>query len=238
MKPELKGFFESMDAFFSEPGPAGLARLRAAHPGWDAPDSRVALYGNMVRHHVVQGVEKLYPLVRQGVTEAVWEALVHQYLATKPARHFELNRLGEAFPGFLADVATELKLAPWLPALARFEWMDFAVYISEEQVPERVERLSANPTLAVLQHPWKLCPLVRGGGRGEPEAGEELALLWRHPQRLVTMYMAADDGALLALKMAVEGLAPAQVAEATGVAEANIRASLERCAAEGLVLLP
>jgi hypothetical protein len=238
MKPELKGFFESMEAFFSEPGPAGLERLRAAHPGWTAPDSRVALYGGMVRHHVVKGVEKLYPLVRQGVTEEAWEELLHRYMATKPARHFELNRLGEAFPGFVADVASELKLAPWLPALARFEWTDFAVYSSEEQVPERVERLTPNPTLAVLQHPWKLCPLVRGGGQGEPEAGEEIALLWRHPKRLVTMYMAADDAALLALKMAVEGLTPAQVAEATGVAEATIQAGLERCAADGLVLLP
>jgi uncharacterized protein len=191
-----------------------------------------------VRHHVVHGLEKLYPLVRRGVGEVAWAELVRRYAAGRPARHFEPNRLGEAFPSFLADVAPELELAPWVPALARFEWMDFAVYTSEALVPGTVERLTPNPTLEVSRHDWRLCAFVRGGAGGEPQPGEELALLWRHPRELVTMYQAADDAALLALKMAVEGLEPAHVAASTGVEEARIRAALERCAADGLVLVP
>ena len=139
-----------------------------------------------------------------------------------------MNHLGEAFPGFVADEAGGAGLPDFLPALARFEWTDFAVYTSEEPVPERVERLTANPTLAVLEHPFQLCAYVRGGGEGAPAPGQEMALLWRHPERLVTMFLAADDRSLLALKMAVEGLTPAQVAAATGVAEADIRAAVER----------
>jgi uncharacterized protein len=238
MKPGLRHFFESMGAYLAEPGEASLERLYAAHSGWEAPRSRVAIYGRFVQGHVETGVEKLYPLVRRCVGEAVWVELVRRYRATRPARHFELNRLGEAFPALVGDVAPELGLAPWVPALARFEWTDFAVYMSEERVPATVERLMANPTLAVLQHAWRLCPFIRGGLRGEPEPGEELALLWRHPRELVTLYQAADDAALLALKMAVEGLESAAVSGATGVPEAAIQAALERCAADGLVLRP
>ncbi|WNG35716.1 DUF2063 domain-containing protein [Archangium violaceum] len=238
MMPGLQHFFESMRTYLAEPGAAELERLYAAHPGWEAPRARVALYGRFVRHHVVDGVEKLFPLVRRCVGEAAWEELVRGYFATGPARHYELNRLGEHFPDFLSDKAPERGLPAWVPELARFEWTDFAVYASEERVPATVERLSPNPTLAVLRHSWRLCPFIRGGAEGEPRPGEELALLWRHPRDLVTLYMAADDVALLALKMAVEGLAPAEVAVATGVAESDIRAALERCVTDGLVLTP
>ena len=58
MKPGLKAFFDSMDAFLTA-GPSGLQRLRAAHPGWDESPSRVVLYGHFVRNHIRGGLEKL-----------------------------------------------------------------------------------------------------------------------------------------------------------------------------------
>jgi len=238
MKPGLRGFFDSMTEYFADLGPEALGRLYTAHPGWDAPRSRVELYGRLVRHHLRSTLEKLYPLVRAGVGEERWGELVRAYEATRPARPFEMNRMGEGFPGFLADEAERRGLPAFLLALARFEWTDFAVYVSREPVPETVERLTANPTLAVLEHPIQLCAYVRAKGQGEPLPGQELALLWRHPEQLVTMYQAADDRSLLVLKMAVEGLTPSQVAETTGVAEADIRNAVDACVADGLVLPP
>jgi hypothetical protein len=236
MKPGLQHFFDTMAAYFQEP--AGLERLYGAHPGWDAPRERVALYGDFVRGHVHTITRKLYPLTRALVGEPRWEALVEAYRATRPARHFELNRLGEGFPAFLADEAGPRGLPPSLPALARFEWTDFQVYASEEGVPARVERLTVNPTLAVLQHPFRICACVRAKAATPPEPGEEMALLWRHPEQLTTFYMAASDSALLVLKMALEGLCVAEVAAATGVPAADIQGAIDTCARDGLVLVP
>jgi uncharacterized protein len=238
MRPGLRGFFDSMAEYFADPGPERLVRLYAAHPGWDAPRSRVELYGRLVRHHGKATLEKLYPQVRACVGEPRWEELVRAYEASGPSRPFEMNRMGEGFPAFLTDEAERRGLPAFLPALARFEWTDFAVYASMEPVPEKVERLTVNPTLAVLEHPFRLCAWVRSKGQGEPEPGQELALLWRHPERLVTMYLAASDRSLLALKMAVEGLTPPEVAAATGVSEADIRVAVDACVEEGLVLAP
>ena len=169
MKPGLRHFFDSMAEYFADP--SGLARLRAAHPGWDATPSRVALYGDFVHAHVREVMEKLYPLVMARVGPERWEPLVKGYTATRPARHFEMNQAGEAFPAYVADVTAAQGLPEFLPALARFEWADWAVYASEERVPERVERLTANPTLMVLQHPYKLCAYVRGKGGGLGSGG-------------------------------------------------------------------
>ena len=239
MKPGLKHFFDSMGAYFARPGAPSLERLFAEHPGWDARQGRVAIYGDFVRGHVRGVLEKVFPLVRGAVTPETWSALVEGYTLTRPARHHELNHLAEGFPAFVADAAATRGLAAFVPALARFEWTDFAVFASEERTPERVERLTANPTLAVLEHPFRLCAYVRAkGARTEPEAGEELALLWRHPELLVTYYVEATPPALLVLKMAVEGLAVADVAAATGMPEAELRGAVERYSRDGLVLAP
>jgi uncharacterized protein len=181
-------------------------------------------------------LEKLYPLTQQQAGTAQWEKLVEGFTATGPARHFELNQLGESFPSFVADVTVGWELPAFLPALSRFEWADWAVYASEEPMPGRVERLTVNPTLTVLQHPFRLCAFVRE--QGSPEEGSEVALLWRHPQQLSTWFMPADEQTLLVLKMAVEGLSPANVAAATGLEEEALDRLVEGCAQQGIVLLP
>lgn len=237
MKPGLRHFFDSMAEYFTEP--TRQERLHAAHPGWAASPTRVAIYGRFVRVHVRETLEKLYPLTQAVVGLERWEHLVEGYTATRPARHFEMNQLGEAFPGFVADVTAAHGLPEFIPALARFEWADWAVYVSQEQVPERVERLTVNPTLTVLQNPFHLCAYVRAKGKGPaPAAGDEMALLWRHPRQLSTWFMQAHERALLVVKMAVEGLSPADVAAATGVAEGDVRQAVEECIREGLVLAP
>jgi hypothetical protein len=239
MKPGLRHFFDSMGAYFARPGSESLERLYARHPGWDAPRERVALYGDFVRGHVRGVLEKVFPLVRGAVGPEAWSALVEGYTLTRPARHHELNHLAEGFPAFVADAAASRGLVPFVPALARFEWTDFAVFASEAPPPQPAARLTANPTLAVLEHPFRLCAYVRArGALAAPEAGEELALLWRHPERLVTFYMEATPPALLVLKMAVEGLAVEDVAAATGMPAADLRGEVERFSRDGLVLAP
>ncbi|NMO19777.1 DUF2063 domain-containing protein [Pyxidicoccus fallax] len=239
MKPALKHFFDSMGAYLARPGPESLERLYSEHPGWDAPRERVALYGDFIRGHVRGALEKVFPLVRGAVGPDAWGALVEGYTLTRPARHHELNHLAEGFPAFLADAAASNGLAPFVPALARFEWTDFAVFTSEAPSPEPVARLTANPTLAVLEHPFRLCAYVRAkGALAKPEAGEEVALVWRHPEQLVTFYVEATPPALLVLKMAVEGLSMEDVAAATGMSVEALRSAVERCARDGLVLRP
>jgi uncharacterized protein len=237
MRPGLRHFFDSMGGFLADP--SQQEQLHAAHPGWDASRSRVALYGQFVRFHVRTTLEKVYPLTQAAVGEERWKQLVEDYTATRPARHYEMNRLGEAFPAFVADVAEARGLPAFTPALARFEWADWAVYASEEQVPSRVERLTVNPTLMVLQHPFRLCAYYRAKGAGPaPAVGDEVAFLWRHPRQLVSWFMSANDRALLVLKMATEGLSAGDVAAATGVPEGNVLRAVEECAEDGLVLTP
>ncbi|XXF80403.1 DNA-binding domain-containing protein [Myxococcaceae bacterium GXIMD 01537] len=236
MKPGLRRFFDSMEAYLT--GPGDLESLYAAHPGWDASAARVALYAGFAGNTARDVLRQLFPLMRKRLGEEAWGPLVEAFRATRPARSFEINRLGEGFPDFLAREVEPRGLPAWAPALARFEWADFEVFSSPEEVPARVERLTVNPTLQVLQLGFRVCACARVKAEAPPEPGDEMALLWRHPVRLVTMYLEASAPSLLAVKMAVEGLAPAEVAAATGVSEADIQRAVASSAEDGLVLVP
>ncbi|MBX5482896.1 MAG: putative DNA-binding domain-containing protein [Myxococcaceae bacterium] len=238
-------FFETMDAYFrAAASPAqerdeAFARLRQAHPGWEPSPSRLAIYGRFVVAHVRDTLQKNFPLTRGVVGEPVWAELVRAFYATDPARHFEINRLCESFPAFLADQVEARSLPPFVPALARFEWTDFEVYASSEEIPTNVSTLTANPTITVLQHPWRLSPWLRSAPRlrpASPEPGDETLLLWRHPVTHRTMYQAADVGALLVLKLAVEGLRAEDAAEAGGIPVEEVTARIQRAAEDGLVI--
>lgn len=240
---EVQDFFTSMDEFFrgaSSPDAAAKA-LKQAHPGWDAKESRLRIYGRFIDAHVRDSLEKNYPLVRGVVGEERWTQLVRAYFDTGPARHFEMNQLTAGFPAFVADLVVERALPAFVPALARFEWADFETYASIEEIPSAssVSGLTANPTLSVLQHPWRLVPWIRTAADVRPAApaeADETVLIWRHPITHRTMYLAADDGALLVLKMALENVSESDAAAAGAVSVERIREIVQVHANSGLVL--
>lgn len=227
MKPGLARFFEGMADYFAQPDGADVS-------------GRVAIYGGFVVGHVEAAVRKVYVLVRASVPPEQWTSLLAAYYATRPARHFEPNRAAEPFAAFLADQVASRGLPEWLPALARFEWADFEVYASEDDVPAEVDALTPNPTLQALQHGWRIGAWVKAGTArpAAPEAGEETVLLWRHPRTHRTIFLAADERALLVLKIALEGLDVTTVAAEGGLDEGELRRLIAAFARDGMVIAP
>lgn len=242
----LAAFFAAQARFFARAplDPDGATdALLAELPGWGSPRARVRLYAGFVPHHVRDVLAKLYPVVRAGLPPATWDALARIHDARRPARTWELNASGERFPELLDEllagplVEDVGPLPPWLPALARLEWATFEVYRAPAQVPARVEALTANPTLVALESPWALAAHRDAPApRPAPEAREEVALVWRHPTTGLAHVRPATPRALLALKLALEGLDPAAVARDAGVPRAQVEAAIDEQVAAGVLL--
>lgn len=245
--PELLAFYERMEAYIWE-HPEDPARAVAAFPGWEADPQRVGIYGRFIRGYADDVTNILFSDARAAVEAAQgeerWTRLLRDYYATRPGVSHDLNQYGAAFPEF---VRGQDDLPAWLPNLALHEWTRYGVTAAPTPIPARVEALTANPTLEVLQLAWRISSWAmtladacdtRQAATEPPEAGEELTLIWRHPKNGFSRYIAAGPRTLLVLKMAAEGIAPEAAAEAGGVPLENVEETLAECVGWGLVLRP
>lgn len=235
----LDAFFAAQARFYADAAdPAAAARdLARALPGLDAPPARVALYAEFVFAHVRVVLEKLYPAVRAALPAATWDDVVARYYALRPARvHYEVNHAGEGFPAHLeqADVPD------FVPALARLEWTIFTVHRSTTEVPAAVDRLTLNPTVETAEHAWGLCAFADPASprATPPAAGDEVAVVWRHPVTRLARFMPANARTLLAVKLASEGLDPREAAEAGGVPLERVEQAIAEHVGHGLLLAP
>lgn len=236
----LEAFFAAQARFYADAAePAAAARdLARALPGLDAPPGRVALYAEFVFGHVRVVLEKLYPAVRAALPDATWQALVTRFYALRPARHYEVNHVGEAFPSLLEDARSTLP--DFVPALARLEWTIFCVHRGATEVPTRVDRLTLNPTVETVEHAWGLCAFADPASprTTAPAPGDEVAIIWRHPVTRLARFLPANARTLLAVKIAAEGLDPRDAADAGGVPLARVEEAIAEHVAHGLLLAP
>lgn len=237
--PSLEAFFAAMGRFLGEhphdPGP-----LLAAFPGWEPDPERLAIYGRFAQGAVQGALDALFPACRASLPAERWAALARTWHARRPATHWELDRIGHGFAELLAEAAD---LPPWLAPLAHLEWAKVVVYSSRLELPSTPPAvLQPNPTLQALAHPWRLCAYALACRADPPpagpEPGEEIALVWRCPTTRLARSRPADARALLALKLASEGIAPERAAAEAAVPLAEVRAAIADAAEAGLVLGP
>lgn len=174
-------------------------------------------------------LESRYPASRAATGTRAWERVAVECRG---------HREAEAFPERLEALVGELELPGFLPALARLER---ALYeATHADVEKRVEARTLNPSVRLLNPGWKnLLPLLRReSGAAPPEEGEELVLIWRHPETGEVNSRIPDSEDLLAMKMVVEGISPGEAAHEGGLTPARVESVLERAAARGLLLAP
>lgn len=244
MSDFLARFHESLEAYLYT-SPDDPSQMQAAHPGWEVDLERLGIYGEFVPYYVFETLSALFSGARSFVAPEAWEELCRRYYLRRTSRFYEINSLGREFPEWLREQPEGTPLAA---DVALFESSRHEIFIARGEVPREVEALSVNPTLATLQlghHVTRWAKLAReaedaGDGREvlPPEPGEELVLLWRHPETLLANYWTAKPRTLLALKIVLEGIPLSAAAEQGGIPEAEIRAVIAEATEQGLLLAP
>jgi len=88
---------------------------------------RVEIYSGMYRLRMLEALQHDYPALLAHLGRAGFERLMLAYLARHPSRHYSLNFLGDALPGYLAG-ARRLKQRTLLRDVARIEHAITAVF--------------------------------------------------------------------------------------------------------------
>ena len=110
------------------------------------PPDRILLglkaHANTISHARIVALEETFPLTRQQLGDAVFNALAREFVETDTARASDTNHIGLGFPDCLSEPATR--------ELAQIEWAWLESYHSAEAAPLTLGDLAALDEAALL----------------------------------------------------------------------------------------
>ena len=183
---------------------AGFAQALLGHRG--GPPGLVAYRSNVFGnwHNALAGA---YPIVRKIVGEEFFRGLAHAYAHTHPSRSGDLHEYGAQLAPFLAAFPS-VQDVPYLPDVARMEWLAHRAYYAADPGAFRFEDIGRSETLilklsppcSLLESPWPLSRIwtvhqddYEGAIEVDLAAGPERILVHRPRWRVQVRALAPSD---------------------------------------------
>jgi hypothetical protein len=214
--PDLRG---KLGAFARALDARSLDEARLDFAAGDAALARrrFGLYRGNVQANVARALGNAYPVVRALVGAEFFEGLANAYATAHPSSDGDLNATGAAFADFVAVFPHTADL-PYLPDVARLEWLAHRAHYAADAAaldvarlgaiaPERLgeARLVLHPACALLVSPWPVAtiwqvhrPAHEGEIAVDLDAGEERALVYRPAWRVEVAAQTSAAHAFLA----------------------------------------
>ena len=221
-----------------------------AHCAPTRREQGIAAYRRGVMANLANAVCSTYPVIESIVgKDFLYEAALG-YAAKTPSQSGDLNAFGADFDRFLAIYAPTL---PYLPDIARLEWLIQTVYSAEDAPPQDFSLLTATPTEAwgglclrldaahaILRSQWpvvQIWEINQVGYTGDFAVDftrSETALVHRRFQGVVVTALGNGEEAFLQRLAAGETLAESMVAANAENAQFDLAQALQRFVANGL----
>ena len=125
-----------------------------------APAERVRIYTTMYALRMLEALETDYPALLRHLGREAFEALMLAYLRAHPSRHYSLNFLGDALPGYLARESKRRDRA-FLADVALVEHLITEVFDAEPAEKLDPKTLAALPPDAFAKARLELVPALR-----------------------------------------------------------------------------
>jgi hypothetical protein len=216
-----------------------------------APLKRFNVYRNNVFASLTETLRARFPVVARLVGEAFFRAMASAFAGAHPPRSPALLEYGADFPDFLAGF-DPVQALPYLPDVARLEWLRHAAYhardldpmdgaslaaVSSHDIGRVVLQLHPSAGLIASAYPvfsiWRTNALdaeVRPIG---PEMGGEAALVLRPRLDVVTMLLPPGGGAFIGAIAEGAELASAAETAMTDASDFALAEVLGACIARG-----
>lgn len=225
----------------------------ASDPERAAPG--VAAYRRSLLANLAAAVQATYPVIERIVGREFLAAACRRYAESHPSRSGDLNAYGDQFAAFLADYAAAASL-PYLPDVARLEWLIQQVHGAEDAPAPDLSRLATtppeswgelrfrlDPAHALLASRW---PVVRIWEVNQPGYIGDLtvdfkraenALIHRRPAGTAIERLATGELTLLLALHQEETLAAAVDKAVTEETSFDLQGALQRFIGNGLLRL-
>lgn len=216
---------------------------------------RLSVYRGNVYGNYAKALAGAYPIVRAIVGEEFFEGLAREYGRAHPSVSGDLNEYGSALAEFVATFRHTQDL-PYLPDVARMEWLAHRAYYAADVRPFELARLAViaaedypalrpvlAPACALLESRWPLARIWevhqndwRGGIDVDLDSGPERILVHRPRWRARVESLSRGDFRFLAGAMAGLALGPALEAALADDPEVEPGAALARWVGAGVIV--
>jgi uncharacterized protein len=110
------------------------------------PAQRMQLYRKLVYNNFESFIASGFPVLKATLGEAMWQALIIDFLRCHQSKTPYLAELGEEFLTYLQDERGEAGTdPPFLVELAHYEWVELALLIAETTLPAETPALLEDP---------------------------------------------------------------------------------------------
>jgi hypothetical protein len=106
-----------------------------------AVKERIAIYRNNIFSNYRKALSAVYPVVERLVGEQFFLHTADSYIRAYPSLSGDLNEYGANFPHFL-EAFEPVKQLPYLPDVARFEWLMELVFHAADHAPMALAKLA------------------------------------------------------------------------------------------------
>jgi len=215
----------------------------------------IAAYQRSVLANLAAAVQATYPLIENIVGREFLATASRRYAQAIPSLSGDLNAYGDHFADFLAGDAASEHL-PYLPDVARLEWLIQQVYGTADAPSQDLSRLATTPPqawgeLRFLLDPAHAVlasrrPVVRISEVNQPayvgdfavDFGQaEIALIHRRPTGIAVERLSVGEHALLLALHQDETLAVAVDKAVAAETAFDLQAALQRFIGNGLLRL-
>ena len=152
------------------------------------PQDRILLglkaHANTISHARIVALEETFPLTRQHLGDASFNALARDFVETEMAKASDANRIGMGFADCLNDPATR--------ELAQIEWAWLESYHAAEAVPMTLADLAALDETALLALPIAPHPSARTVTISAPIASALQELCGQRPAAILCVRPVAE----------------------------------------------
>ncbi len=214
---------------------------------------RIQIYRNMVFNTFTDVLKTSYPSVLRLIGSDCFDGLAARYIAQVPSVSGNLQDYGRAFPEFLATTA-ETAMLPYLPDVARLEWLRQEVYLAPDAKPAAMEWLvlltedelaksmiELHPSIRLLNSQFPVVDIWRFCQDSAPQQlhlddGGQTALAWRSEHQIAILAVAPEVHRFVTELLADRALEDAIHAALATAPEFNLASTLQLLLQHGLVV--
>ena len=131
--PDFRYDFQRTQAAFA----AYIRDPEGVTPPSDVPSQRMAAYRDLFFNNIENFIATAFPVAKSVVGEQAWRALIRDFFRLHQCRTPLFIGIAEEFLEYLSsEWSGEAVDPPFLLELAHYEWVELALAVSEEELPE------------------------------------------------------------------------------------------------------